>query len=229
MRIDGITTCAGEQYAGYLARSLPVWLDTLDSVTVVGLPNEIDRLWYGFLCEPSLQIPVQVVSTDAFTSNGASFNKGAALNYGIRCNLPTRSQHLPSWLLSFDCDILPPANWREIAERQLERGNLYGAPRYSPEGGRVDRRWYPRGYFQLWHVTDPHYRRSPVFDENWPDAGGYDTAFASQWPLGKWVDLGIALVHQGEKAKHWCGPGGTAGQNREAVRRAIERQARAGR
>lgn len=212
MRIDGITTCVGAEYAGYLAEALPVWMKTLDSVTIVTSHNGV--------CDMAFQpIPLSLVrTTDAFATDARQFNKGAALNYGIRfvqsCTVGR------DWILAFDCDIIPPLDWRIIAEQQIQRGNLYTAKRYDQQGKQLDRRFYPRGYFQLWHASDPHYRREPIFDDHHKHAGRYDTAFANQWPQANWHDLGLKLTHQGQKSKNWFGPGTTAEQMRGAQREA---------
>jgi hypothetical protein len=207
MNIAGITTCVGELYANYLREALPVWLKTLDSLTIVTDTSGSNVLWFLAL------FGAKIIHTDAFTRNGAHFNKGAALNQGIAAAAPT------DWILSFDADILPPANWRQIAERRAQRDCLNGAHRYKPNAKQTNKNAiFCKGYFQLWHVEDPHYRRSPIFDDSF-DAGGYDTAFASQWPRRLHNNLGFGVTHLGEKCRYWCGPGTTPEQQQEAMER----------
>lgn len=208
MRIDGITTCVGELYAGYLRRTLPVWRETLDSLTIV--TTSYDRDSAPFSKRPKLQIWM----TNVFTAGGASFNKGAALNIGLDAAKPT------DWLLSFDCDIRPPYDLRWQIAMRAQKDCINSAVRYDEAGNQTDRRFLPRGYFQLWHVSDPHYRREPVFDEHHKHAGRYDTAFYQQWTQEQWNDLGFKLTHLGEKSTHWYGPGTTREQMREALREA---------
>lgn len=214
MRIDGITTCVGELYAGYLRRTLPVWLRTMASVTIVcidGRDKALASSQYNVIEHIGLDDGIQrTVFTDAFTRNGARFNKAAALNEGIAAAKPT------DWILAFDCDILPPEDWRQTAEQHLRQGCLHSARRYKLSGTKEDKRWYPRGYFQLWHRTDEH--AQPFIDCE--HAGRYDTAFANNWPEDKWCELPIKLEHLGQRSTQWFGPGTTREQMRQAQREA---------
>lgn len=210
MRIDAVTTCVGEEYAGYLARTLPVWIETLDSLTIV-TDNAATCTWLAAVQPDSIDRRVRFVVSDAFHRNGAAFNKGRALDVGIDVASPT------DWVLAFDCDTLASPHWRQAAERNTYRGCLHGASRFTAKGRPEDRVFYPRGYFQLWHVADEHYRRSPIFEDHHQHAGRYDTEFAGQWPQEAWQNLGFRLTHLGQKAKQWYGPGTTPGQMRQAV------------
>lgn len=230
MRIDAVTTCVGEEYAGYLARSAQVWAATLSSLVVVttsvrSMPDAILRTKFPGAGR------VLLVESSAFTQGEASFNKGAALSEGMAHSIKkpssvwkrllsyVRTPQGGDWLLAFDCDILPPPNWLETIAPLLTPGHLYSAQRYK-DGKPEDKRFYPRGYFQLWHVSDPHYRRSPIFDDHHKHAGRYDTAFAEQWPKDRWVELPIKLEHLGKKSANWFGPGTTREQMRGAQREA---------
>lgn len=218
MRIDGVCCCVGPLYAGYLRQALPVWLKTLDLLTIV-----YDAYSYGqgmieykcFELAGSGNYAMLAVETAAFGTKGQCFNKGAALNEGIVAAKPT------DWILSFDSDIIPPDDWRQQIEHRLHPGNLYGSARYDQSGRRLDKAFYPRGFFQLWHVSDPAYRRQPIFDDWHTHAGHYDTRFANQWPKEKHVDLGLQLIHQGEPYKHWFGPDADPELMRELRRKGI--------
>lgn len=222
MRIDAVTTCVGEEYANHLLRSLPLWLDAVDSVTVVtNTDNKLLPSFYSCIYEGGRYgySVLTINRTEAFTAGDASFNKGAALNNGFAVHMRDDLPNPRGWLLAFDCDILPPYNWRDTIEPLLQPGYLYSARRFKdckPE----DRRFYPRGYFQLWHVSDPNYRRSPIFDDHHQHAGRYDTAFAKQWPKDRWMELPIRLEHLGTKSTNWFGPGTTREQMKGALREA---------
>lgn len=194
MRIDAITCCVGEVYAVQLARSLPIWLDTLDSLTVVTKPHDSVLTHDG----PS---NLRFVTTDVFTAFGAHFNKGAALNEAIKAADPTE------WTLHVDSDIIPPADWRTVVERTAQVNCLSGAFRYDEGGKRLDERpLYPYGYFHLWHASDKRTWRWPLL-ENWHShAGSYDANFTDLWPRHKRKDLGLKLIHQGERRTNWFGP-----------------------
>lgn len=183
MNISGVTTCVGPIFASTLARALPVWINTLDSITVV-----TDK--YGFGVARFEQLGIRLIVTDAFTRDGMLFNKGRALNEGIRQSQAT------DWILSFDADILPRRDWRAIAEKVIEPGNLYGAKRYG--GIKI-----PYGYFQLWHTSDKH---NLPFAEIYEHAGGYDADFLDQWPERRRIMLPI-VVQELERRGHWFGPG----------------------
>lgn len=193
MRIDAITTCVGELYRSYLLRALPIWLDTLDSLTIA-----TDKPFHELPNASNLHC----VLTRAFTDDGAYFNKGKALNVAYQVAKPTR------WALSIDADIIPPASWRKEAELRAVPGCINSAYRYSEQGQRLDAEpLQPKGYFQLWHTNDPKAAGQPLFEDWHPHAGHYDTAFYKRWPSYRWNDLKFTLRHQGEKSTHWFGVG----------------------
>ena len=198
MKITGLTTCVGEHYAKMLDRSLPIWNDTLDEVLIV----TDDRTKFA---RPYSR--VRCHGTDIFTAHGASFNKGAALSQGFA------SIKDPDWILNFDADILPPANWREIVRDKLFkeiRLGLYGCShRYREDGSIIPDADFPNiwGFFHLWNVADPHSWRRPVFDPTCGHAGNYDHTFMTQWPPDDRIDLWpkLKLIHQGEPRQKWFG------------------------
>lgn len=196
MRIDAITCCVGELYAGQLARSIDVWLSTLDSLTIVTKPGD-----------PVLALrgprELRFVETEVFTEFGAYFNKAAGLNLAYAATDPT------DWVLHFDSDIIPPADWRSIAEAKARRDCLSGAHRYDEHTGeRLDEvPLYPYGYFHLWHTSAPQTWRWPLFDPWFEHAGSYDANFTDLWTPSKRKDLGFKLIHQGERRTNWYGAG----------------------
>lgn len=194
MYISGITTCVGPTYAAHLARTLPVWLGTLDSLTVVTKPGDpaISKLNRNWLI-PAVREPAAfaIIETDAFTKHGAHFNKGAALNVALDQARPT------DWMLSLDCDVLPPADWRDHLAG-IDPGYLYGCHRSDKRSGA------PYGYFQLWHASDAQAR---PFAECYDHAGRYDAVFLEGWPKERRKLLPFTVEHLGEPATHWHGPG----------------------
>lgn len=194
MKISALTTCVGPKYQAYLKTSMPVWSDTCDEIIVAT----------GF--EPYFQVPSNVSfhQTDLFTAHGASFNKGAALSAAFALLKD------PEWILNFDADILPPADWRKIAEPNLSVGKLHGCShRYRENGTQIPDADYPNiwGFFHLWHVDDPHSWRRPVYTVDCGHAGNYDHTFMMQWPPEERVDLWpeLKVVHQGEPRQQWFG------------------------
>lgn len=200
MHISGITTCVGPIYAAYLERTLPVWLGTMEltivASTEISWHDEVGEAIGGATAVVDRKNrPIHgywwYVLTDAFHKHGAHFNKGAALNAAY-------AQASPSdWVLSIDCDVLPPPNWRDYLA-DIEPGYLYGCHRSDKRSGT------PYGYFQLWHTSDAQAR---PFAECYDHAGRYDTEFMERWPESKRRMLPFTVEHLGEPAKHWHGPG----------------------
>ena len=189
----GLTVCVN--YAAELAVTLPVWRDSLESLVVVTIADDRDTMQ---LC---LRAGVGVYRTDAFTRDGAAFNKGRAMNEAIGSML-TR----PQWLCVFDADILPPADWR-AATAGIEAGNLYGAARWqdgiTPISDPPDEM---PGFFWLFHTRDLHLPRDPTFT-SWQHAGNFDTVFKDHWPPANRIKLSIRLNHLGQPGQHWHGRG----------------------
>lgn len=204
MRIDAITVCVGEMYVEQLARAIPVWLDTLDSLTIATDSAGLAVwLWAQPCAALSPLEKVHFAVTDVFTQHGAAFNKGAALNVAY-------DQASPSdWVLAFDADIIPPPNWREIVEHEAERGYLHGCGRVREDNQLAirERILHPLGFFQLWHTSDPRSWRWPLFPPDYPCAGGYDAEFAEHWPRDHWRKLPFDVTHQGEHGVNWFGQG----------------------
>jgi hypothetical protein len=200
MKISGLTTCVGEKYARYLAKSLPIWLDTCDLVTVVTDPET------AWLMENigSWNERVNYHVTNVFTAYDASFNKGAALSSGFATIKD------PEWILNFDADVLPPRDWRKQVEEKLIVGCLFGCShRYREDGTPIQDANFPNiwGFFHLWHVEDPHSWRRPPFEVDVGHAGNYDHSFMRQWPETSRVDLWpeLRIIHQGEPRQQWFG------------------------
>ena len=197
MKIDGLVVCVGEKYAEMLSKSLPIWLDTLDSVTVVrrGLRDLIVHECVKSPCN------LHYVNTDLFTAHGAHFNKGAALSAAFADLNPQE------WVLNFDADIIPEPDWRKKIESKLRVGNLYGAMRRLERGLHDPESTFPDlwGYFHLWHVDDPHSWIRPVYPVDCGHAGNYDHTFLKQWPVEYRRELKIKLIHQGEPRNRWFG------------------------
>ncbi len=193
MRIDAVMTCVGTLYQSFLLRSLPIWLDTLDSLTIA-----TDRPMHL-----GIKSNLHVHVTTAFTADGAYLNKGKALTEAYGKANPQ------DWALSIDADIVPPTDWRLLAEQRARPDSINGAYRYDENGRHLDQRppIRPKGYFQLWHTADPTFQRNPVFEIHHPHAAHYDTAFYEQWPIRKRHDLHFRLTHLGERSVNWFGVG----------------------
>ena len=228
MKIHALTVCVN--FADRLAIGLDRWLPGLDSLTVV--TDEADRdtadLLAGRACRGGE--PVAIYRTNAFYRDGAAFNKGAAMEEARRW-VPWHD-----WVLFFDPDIVPPANWRQIVEEtRPHAGNLYAAPRVQcddlakledPDLPRVRVDGIGVGFFQLFHTMDPALRGeagAPLLPVDWTHAGGYDTDFMHRWhPAARRYVPGLRVVHVGAR-NNWFGR-----DNVEAFERMIEARKRSG-
>lgn len=203
MRIDGITCCVGETYVRQLSKSIRLWLDTLDSLTIVTDASTYSSLLALVESEPMRSRAIIRLSY-RFHEHGATFNKAAALCEAYATAKPS------DWVLHFDSDIIPPEYWRRLTEQRITPGNLYGAFRWEEGSGRRldEAPLFPYGYFHLWHSLDPNSFAWPIFEYWHPHAGNYDSEFAEQWPSDNRLDLGFGVVHQGEPRQNWMGPSG---------------------
>jgi hypothetical protein len=210
-------------YAEHLAHSLRRWHAGMERLTVV--TSSADKATQE-LCR---RHNVETFVTDIFYANGASFNKGAALSEAFSA-LKLR-EATDDWLLAFDSDIVPPADWRNRLERtNLQPGTLYGAWRYqghlSANGTLIDKPgellligetgirnkredhpWgYVVGFFMLFHARDPLLPAAdPIFDMCWSHAGNYDTVFCDRWPVCRKIVLQMDTLHLGEVCRNWAG------------------------
>ena len=205
----GIAVCVG--YADLLAHSLSLWHQGLDRLIIIS--DTKDKPTQDLCAKHNVQTHV----TEIFYRNDARFNKGAAM---AECAARFNLRQETDWFLTFDADMVPPRNWRDILESaNLKCGTLYGAWRYqNPENVQtpvlITRRRMPQhwviGFFTLFHTQDPHLPASqePLFDLHWPHAGNYDTAFTNRWPRHEQVILqNLPLIHLGEERANWLGRG----------------------
>jgi hypothetical protein len=173
MYLEGIIVCVN--YSDFLAHTLPHNKNHFDNLIVItDTKDEKTKK----LCE---YYHVRCIQTDIFYENGDSFNKGAAINYGLS-QLENKG-----WVIHLDADIYLPPLTRNILENiPLEPHKIYGAdrlmcPSYEkwmefindpqkiqegwvyihmnifPIGVRIaeynnkDAGYEPIGYFQLWN------------------------------------------------------------------------------
>jgi len=203
-RIHGLTVCVN--YADLLALSIERWVHSLASLTVV---TDLQDAATAALAEAH---GCRVFRTNVFYECGATFNKGAAMEQA-RQQMPWQD-----WILFFDADIIPQADWISAADHWLVPGNLYSARRFdapTPEdieapGLRpITTDGIGVGYFQLFHSGDPKVQQTPPLLETWwKHAGVYDCNFMHRWNPRERHLLPIRLVHVGPR-DNWWGRGNT--------------------
>lgn len=172
-------------------------------------------------------------ATNAFTRNGAVFNKWLALEEGL--------DHFGrwGWTCLMDADVLWP---KVIPQYPMERGHLYSPLRrmyenfsdwvhapnpYHPNPGSgaadlsvtlpfpPENQWrqYPvhrnvsewAGYTQIFHAEDPHLGLPPWHQVDWTHAGGADSFFQFKWPPARKVRPPFEVLHLGPAGRNWCG------------------------
>jgi hypothetical protein len=200
--IRGITVCVG--YDDLLSVTLAENMRHMEECLVVTSPDdrrtkEVCRQMGGVL----------VHETDAFTRNGAAFNKGMAIEEGFDV-LGRRG-----WILVWDADTMFPET---LPIDRLEIGRVYGASRIILEDihqwsgpdswslARAQKDDKAIGYFQLFHAADPHVRdRRPWYNPSFAHAGGCDDYFISHWMPYWRSTLPTTVLHLGPVATNWYG------------------------
>lgn len=207
-RIHGLTVSV--DYAEYLMVTGPLWLKGLTSMTVVTAPTDkrtvqVMRLLNAMPDRPSLSLFI----TDAFTRDGASFNKGLAMEEarGLMA--------WEDWILFFDVDVAPPKDWLYLFTEPLQMGYLYGSTRLETPAiecigdllmPKVDDDRLGYGYFQLFHSQDPKVTNRPLLDTHWRHAGNYDSNFMLGF-RSMVKDVGFPVWHIGPQHENWFGKG----------------------
>jgi hypothetical protein len=211
MKIHGMTVCV--DYADMLEKSIGAWMSGLESLMIVTSTRDYDT--------PTLAMVkgADFVRTNSFYLDGAAFNKGRA-----------QQEAWPSvpkddWLLLFDADIVPPADWRlQLEALPLNPGYLYGCFRYDEHGVRIKDDSHGYGYFQLFHASDDLAQVDPFFDTYWTHAGNGDSNIMLRWRnVGRLAPvLPLKLLHSGGPSHNWYGRGKHAefqAMERERMRR----------
>ena len=183
-----ITVCVG--YADYLAATLPHTLQWAAAVYVVTTPD--DSL-------AGLDVDsVKVLRTDAFSRDGAAFNKAGAIREAQEL---VHAAHPDAWIALVDADIIAaPDLCHDVADPRW----LYSVARmdYATHEDYAAGRGAPyhtpgAGYFQLYFEKSKLY---PVFS---PDASECDMDFMRAFP--KCVITGGMVAHLGRHTVNWRG------------------------
>lgn len=193
---------------------------------------------------------VSVWHTQLFYEGGASFNKWAALEWGLD------RMGREGWLCLMDADVLWP-KWVD-----LDAGCLGGSPGYkignlitplrrmapwpvfapsnpaSVFGMPYERTWglYPihrnvnewAGYSQIFHANDSVLGPPPWHEIDWKHAGGADSIFQRKWSAERKVRPPWEVLHLGEAGQNWYGrvsplADGTVLERTEEKREMIDR------
>jgi hypothetical protein len=203
MGIKAITVCVG--YDDFLRLTIARVLQHVDKLLVVTSHADVRTQ------ELVAQYPKAVChKTDAFYDDGASFNKGKAMEEGF--DVLGRN----GWVLILDADIVLPAT---IPHFELQSGKLYTPARRImtaidglTELPEIDMKKLPLrqesgnfGYFQLFHADDPVIRTLPWYETTWVHAGGADSVFEKRWAKANRLRMPFEVVHLGDPDQNWYG------------------------
>lgn len=197
-RLEAVITCSN--YGDYLAETLPRVRPLFDKVVVVTDREDKETAEVARRCSASYY------ATDVMRRNGQTFNKGAAIQFGLSY-LSTQT-----WICHLDADTWLPPNARLWFERRLHNQQcIYGIDRVNCVGWDRWRKfisqptlghdygcrvpvpggfplldrialedqggWLPIGFCQVWHTSAK--RRYP--SSHMDDAERGDVLFAQQW------------------------------------------------
>ena len=193
-------------YADLLKYTLPRNALHFDEVLVVTAPKD-DETRAVVECVPN----ARSMTTEAFYENGATFNKGAAMELGF--DILGRE----GWICIFDADTLLP----DVVEWPTEPGHIYSPRRrmcVAPERdleAAVTGKWdafpvcpdgEPAGYCQVFHASDPAIATArPWYGTHWDDARGCDSTFNRHWTTTRWKWLAWQVCHLGQHRVNWGG------------------------
>lgn len=195
--------CVCVDYEDLLGLTLPKMLTHFGEVWIVTAPD--DR---GTAAVVSRYPGVKIYRTDAFSREGAIFNKGRAIEEAFD------AMGRKGWMAVIDADIILPAT---LERTSLAAGCLYSPHRRiceQPAGWRGQTDWaaYRRhtevefaGYLQIFHAADPVLAGRPWYGTTWKHAGGCDSEFQARWPADRRVRLDWDVLHLGPIDTNWYG------------------------
>ncbi len=205
----GIVICV--DYDDLLRITLRRNMRFLESCLVVTAPHD------GRTLEVCEGVPgVETLTTDAFYRDGASFNKGLAMEEGF--DEMRRLWDPLEWVLVWDADTLFPDDM-DSAMPKLRPGVLYSPFRMLLEDASL---WHPEfnwlhaqlacntlgifaGYYQLFHAEDLVLKTRPWYDVTYTHAGGGDYRFQNRWCPTNKIRPNFRVLHIGRRDSNWFG------------------------
>jgi hypothetical protein len=202
----GVTVSVG--YGDCLAKTLPFNAHHFEEMIVLTTPMD-NKTMNACRDYPN----VRVVETDLFYRMGAKFNKGAAIELGLRI-LPKGK-----WCLILDADICLPQD--SFLVESLDSSKLYGANRFIVETDEQYQRATAKrnfdveglsmvkgdginGFFQLFNLRCGVLNRYPWYGIRYANASWCDSEFEERWNSNDKIILPIKLLHLGD-VMNWDG------------------------
>jgi hypothetical protein len=176
----------------------------LFNVTVVTSPNDKEC---QELCE---KYNVNCVISERIYENGAIFNKGKAINDGIK------SLKNPEWILLLDADIYVKSDFSDVLKRtDIRPKNLLICKRLIVEDYDSFIKWKLGeevgsmerakgfGYFQMFNINK--FRKNDIiFPEDSDDASFSDLTFRDKFSKNE-IEIDTYVVHLGRTYQNWKG------------------------
>ena len=201
MKPRAVVVCV--EYHDTLAVTLPTAQAAFASVLVVSSPADTKTAAVAATAGADL------LTTDLFWWGGAAFNKGVALDEGLK------RLGRDGWMAVIDADVVfpPDVDWSTLrpgclnVPRRRQFGSIAGwGPRVNPLAlPVVDEGTEFPGYCQVWQADDPATVAPPLYPRRWRHAGGCDSEFMWRWPAEKRIRLPWDVVHLGPLNRNWHG------------------------
>jgi hypothetical protein len=175
----------------------------LFNITVVTSPNDITC---QELCK---KYGVNCVITERMYENGAIFNKGKAINEGLK------SIKNPDWILLLDADIYLKPDFLDVVKNSnLNINSLVMCKRLIIDNGEDFTKWKNGenvgqlerskgyGYFQMFNANCQSNRKF-FYSEEYTDASESDLEFRDRFKIKS--ELDTYVVHLGDTGQNWSG------------------------
>lgn len=205
--LTGICICVN--YDDFLSITLPQNINHFDKCVVITSENDEKTVQ----CIESIQNKkIELLKTNVFYSNGAAFNKGAAIRQAQKALMNQNPINKNKWICIIDSDIVLPNDFRDICEKKcVDKNALYGAKRlnYSTytdyienePSNEIDNNEVGVGFLQIYHQNT---QNTKFYSTMFKTASSCDTEFRNKW--GKSItDLGILVKHLGQSCTNWKG------------------------
>lgn len=192
-RVDVIIVSVN--YGDFLRITLPENMKRHENITVVTSPNDRECV---SICQ---NLGVKVVVTDSMYSDGAKFNKGKAINEGIK------SIDSPELILLIDADTI---DFEGFDASEIKKDTIYYKDRILMHDFSEYSRYLSGersfsiessgaiGYYQLFR-----YKKSMKYPEFSPDAAWSDVRFSKRFKYS--VRMEGLVGHLGKTGKNWNG------------------------
>lgn len=191
-------------YNDLLIVSLSHNVKIFENITVVTSPDDL-------LCQKICQkFGVNCLVTSVMYEGGAVFNKGKAINEGIK------SLDNPDFILLIDADIVLES---KIDIDSLSEDVLYTSSRLICKSYQIYKSWKDEnldiekvgrlennkgiGFFQLFNISNSNVDRENPYPENSQNASWSDLIFRDKFP--KKSDWGGKTIHLGDPYINWDG------------------------